>query len=118
MMNDTRILEKARRTFFVGVNTGYVDGAMPDQRMVAFYEERSSARLTCAIVGNVVIPGGHGVNAVTPKISRDRRWKALTSAIASRGTVPGIQLATAWEGYAGATSFRPKDWTEAIARSR
>jgi hypothetical protein len=30
----------------------------------------------------------------------------------------GIQLATAWEGYAGPTSFRRKDWTEIIARSR
>jgi NADPH2 dehydrogenase len=118
MMNGTRISEKNRRTFFVGLNTGYVDGGMPDRRMVAFYEERSSPRLTCAIVGNVVIPGGHGCNAVTPRISRDKRWKTLTSAIASRSTVPGIQLATAWEGYVGATSFRPKEWTEEIARSR
>jgi 2,4-dienoyl-CoA reductase-like NADH-dependent reductase (Old Yellow Enzyme family) len=91
---------------------------MPDQRMVAFYEERSSPRLTCAIVGNVVIPGGHACNAMTPSISQNRRWRRLTSAIASRGTAPGIQLATAWEGYAGPTSFRPKEWTEAIARSR
>jgi NADH:flavin oxidoreductase / NADH oxidase family len=110
--------EVKRRTFFVGLNSGYVDGDMPDQRMVAFYEERSSPRLSCAIIGNVVIPGGHGSNAVTPRISRNQRWKTLTSAIASRGTAPGIQLATAWEGYAGPTSFRPKDWTEAIARSR
>jgi hypothetical protein len=118
MMSGTPISEKIRRTFFVGLNTGYVDGSMPDQRMLAFYEERSSPRLTCAIVGNVVIPGGHGCNAVTPIISRSRQWKTLASAIASRGTAPGIQLATAWEGYSGATSFRPKDWTEAIARSR
>jgi hypothetical protein len=118
-MRDTPILKEIRRrTFFVGLNTGYVDGGMPDQRMVAFYQDRSSPRLTCAIVGNVVIPDGHGCNAMTPRISRNRLWKTLTSAIASRGTAPGIQLASAWEGYAGATSFRPKDWTEAIARSR
>ncbi|MGA2057943.1 MAG: hypothetical protein ABSG88_21885 [Bradyrhizobium sp.] len=112
------ILSGLRRTFFVGLNTGYVHDGTPDERMVAFYEERSSRSLTCAIVGNVVIPGGYGVNAVTPRISRYPRWKALASAIASRGTMPGIQLATTWEGYAGATSFRPKDWTEAIAKSR
>lgn len=117
-MSGTHILGKARRTFFVGLNTGYVDRGAPDPRMVAFYEERSSPRLTCAIVGNVTIPSGDRVNSVTPKISQDRSWNALASAIASRGTTPGIQLASAWEGYAGATSFRPKDWTETIARSR
>jgi len=100
------------------LNTGYVDNGMPDQRMVAFYQERSSPRLTCAIIGNVVIPGGHGSNATTPRISRNLRWKTLASAIAARGTAPGIQLATAWEGYAGARSFRPTDWTETIARGR
>jgi len=118
MTSDTPILRKNRKTFFVGLNTGYVDGDMPDQRMIAFYEERCSPLLTCAIVGNVIIPDGHGCNAMTPRISRHKRWKTLSSAIASRGTVPGIQLATAWEGYAGPTSFRPKDWTETIARSR
>jgi 2,4-dienoyl-CoA reductase-like NADH-dependent reductase (Old Yellow Enzyme family) len=116
-MSGTRILKEIRRTFFVGLNTGYVDGDLPDQRMIAFYKARCSPRLTCAIIGNVVIPGGHGSNAMTPRISRDRRWKSLTSAIASRGSAPGIQLATTWEGYAGATSFRPKNWSEAIARS-
>jgi 2,4-dienoyl-CoA reductase-like NADH-dependent reductase (Old Yellow Enzyme family) len=117
-MNGTRTSGENRRTFFVGLNTGYVDAGMPDERMVAFYEERSSARLTCAIVGNVVIPGGYEANAVTPRISPSGRWKTLACAIASRGTIPGIQLASAWEGYEGATSFRPRDWTETIARSR
>ncbi len=117
-MSGTRISGRPRRTFFVGLNTGYVEDGAPDRRMLAFYEQRSSPSLTCAIVGNVVIPGGHAVNAVTPKMSRNRRWKTLSSAIASRGTTPGIQLATAWENYEGVTSFRPKDWTETIARSR
>lgn len=118
MTSGTTISKKARRTFFVGLNTGYVNAGEPDERMVAFYEERSSPRLSCAIVGNVVIPGGHGVNSVTPMISRSRRWSELASAIAERGTMPGLQLATVWEGYAGPTSFRPKDWSEAIAKSR
>ncbi|HEY8263239.1 MAG TPA: hypothetical protein VIG26_02665 [Methyloceanibacter sp.] len=114
----TRISERFRRTFFVGLNTGYVDANAPDERMVAFYEERSSVRLSCAIVGNVVLPGGHPVNAVTAMMSSDPRWKRLAASIASRGTTPGIQLTTAWEGYQGATSFRPKDWGETIAKSR
>lgn len=118
MMSGTDILRKVRRTFFVGLNTGYVDAGEPDKRLLAFYDERSSPRLSCAIVGNVVIPGGHGVNSVTPKISRSRRWSKLASAISTRGTTPGIQFATVWEGYSGPTSFRPKGWAEAIALSR
>ena len=36
--------------------------------------------------------------------------------IASRGTTPGIELATTWQNYEGTTSFRPKDWMETIAK--
>ncbi|WLA83239.1 hypothetical protein [Bradyrhizobium elkanii] len=118
MMIGTAILRRARRAFFVGLNTGYVDAGEPDQRMVAFYDERSSPKLSCAIVGNVVVPGGYGVNAVTPKISRSQRWNELASAISAHDTIAGIQLATVWEGYAGPTSFRPKSWAEAIVKSR
>jgi NADPH2 dehydrogenase len=100
------------------LNTGYVEDGTPDERMVAFYEDRSSTRLSCAIVGNVVVPGGDSVNSVTARMSRDPRWKRLASAIAARGTTPGLQLATAWQNYEGATSFRPKDWMETIAKSR
>jgi 2,4-dienoyl-CoA reductase-like NADH-dependent reductase (Old Yellow Enzyme family) len=117
-MNVTRISERHRRTFFVGLNTGYVEDGTPDERMVAFYKERSSPRLSCAIVGNVVLPGGDSVNSVTARMSRDPRWKRLASVIPSRGTTPGLQLATAWQNYEGATSFRPKDWMETIAKSR
>jgi hypothetical protein len=117
-MVGTRISERPRRTFFVGLNTGYVADGAPDERMVAFYEQRSSTRLSCAIVGNVVLPGGHPVNAMTAMMSSDPRWKTLAKSISSQGTTPGIQLATAWENYEGATSFRPKDWAETIAKSR
>lgn len=117
-MNATHISVPSRRTFFVGLNTGYVDHGTPDPRMIAFYRERCSPLLSCAIIGNVVIPGGHESNAVTPRITRDPAWKALAFAIGARGSRPGIQLATAWEGYTGARSFRPKDWTETLARAR
>ncbi|MGJ5044171.1 hypothetical protein [Bradyrhizobium sp. HKCCYLRH1062] len=117
-MVDTHISERPRRTFFVGLNTGFVHDGAPDERMVAFYEERSSALLSCAIIGNVVLPGGHPVNATTATMSSDRRWKTLATSIAAQGTTPGVQLATAWENYEGATSFRPKNWVETIAKSR
>lgn len=117
-MSGTDISINGKRTFLLGLNTGFVTDNLPDRRMVDFYGARSSPRLSCAIVGNVVIPSGHASNAVTPRISRDPIWRTLAAAVAARGTSPGIQLATAWEGYTGATSFRPKSWSETIARSR
>lgn len=117
-MSGTRISTNGRRTFLLGLNTGFVTDGVPDRRMVDFYSVRSSPRLSCAIIGNVVIPSGHESNAVTPRISSNPIWRTLAAAVTVRGTIPGIQLATAWEGYAGATSFRPKSWTETIMRGR
>ncbi|BAU89037.1 MULTISPECIES: hypothetical protein [Methylobacteriaceae] len=117
-MSGTDISTNSRRTFLLGLNTGFVTDGVPDRRMVDFYGARSSPQLSCAIVGNVVIPSGHASNAVTPRISNDPIWRTLAAAVTVRGTSPGIQLATAWEDYAGAISFRPKSWSETIARSR
>lgn len=98
-----------RRNFFVGVNTGYVTLGVPDQRYLDFYQRRASPLLHSAIVGNVVVPGGIGSNARTATLSDDPIWRSLAAAIAGRGSLPGIQLATAWEGYAGTQNFRAKD---------
>jgi NADPH2 dehydrogenase len=51
-------------------------------------------------------------------ISRSQVWTSIAHAISDRGSVPGIQLATAWEGYQGFRSFRPKAGVEAIGRAR
>jgi NADPH2 dehydrogenase len=107
-----------RLKFLVGVNTGYVTDGRLDERFVEFYRRRSSPALHCAIVGNVVVPGGHGSNARTPTISRDPEWAELAAEIASRGSLPGIQLATAWAGYVGSRSFRSPTAEETIAGSR
>ena len=45
--------------------------------LIEFYRRRSSAALHCAIVGNVVIPGGHGSNGNAPTISRAPEWAEL-----------------------------------------
>lgn len=94
-----------RRTFFLGVNTGYVTAGLPDDRFVEFYKSRASSHLHCAIVGNVVVPGGFGSNAATPTLTDNVVWEQVATAIAAQGTVPGIQLATAWEGYKGSRKF-------------
>lgn len=107
-----------RRLFFVGLNTGYVTGGLPDQRCLNFYSLRASPRLHCVIVGNVVVPGGFGSNSVTPTINDDRIWRRLAETIANRGSLPGIQLATAWEEYEGARNFRSREPAAIIAAAR
>lgn len=113
-----RDLNDRRLIFFVGVNTGFVRNEHPDARFVEFYRSRASPDLHCSIVGNVIIPGGHGSNASTPRISRDEVWGDLAAAIAARGTLPGIQLATAWEGYRGSTSFKSKQPARVVDDAR
>src|SRR5690606_16730132 len=104
--------------FLLGVNTGFVTDGVPDARFVDFYRKRSSGHLHCAIVGNVVVPGGHGSNKSTPSIGANSAWEAVADAIRMRGSLPGIQLATAWEGYEGARRFRAADTAEVIGRAR
>jgi 2,4-dienoyl-CoA reductase-like NADH-dependent reductase (Old Yellow Enzyme family) len=104
--------------FFVGLNTGYVTNGLPDERYIEFYRRRSSTELHCAIVGNVVIPNGHHSNLSTPTISRAPEWASVASEISKNGSLPGIQLATAWEGYVGSRSFRSPLASETIAISR
>ena len=111
-------LRHTRLRFLVGLNTGYVTDGEPDRRYVDFYARRSSPALHCAIIGNVVIPGGYGPNVSTPTISRAQIWTSIARAISDRGSIPGIQLATAWEGYQGARSFRPREGTEMIRLAR
>jgi 2,4-dienoyl-CoA reductase-like NADH-dependent reductase (Old Yellow Enzyme family) len=94
-----------RRWFFLAVNTGYVQGQLPDSRCVDFYTARSGNGLYCAIVGNAVISRGTGSNVSCARISEAPQWKELSQSIAGRGALPGIQLATAWPGYAGHRRF-------------
>ena len=107
-----------RRIFFLGVNTGFVIEGCPDHRYLDFYARRSSPDLYCAIVGNVVVPGGHGSNAVAPTLTTDPIWSDLAAVIRSRGSLPGIQLATAWEGYRGVQKFVGARPIEVISQAR
>lgn len=104
--------------FLLGVNTGFVTNTEPDERYVGFYRERSSADLHCAIVGNVVVPGGYGSNGSTPSIGPSSVWATLAHAIRERGSLPGIQLATAWDGYEGARKFRSLNGAKVIESAR
>lgn len=96
---------KNKRTFFLGVNTGFVCDGVPDEQFLEFYRSRSSPDLHCAIIGNVVVPGGFGTNAQTPVLSESFRWAGVADAIARAGSVPGIQLATTWPDYLGQRRF-------------
>ncbi|WP_294336963.1 hypothetical protein [uncultured Sphingomonas sp.] len=114
-MTSATVRSMTRKTFFLGVNTGFVREGLPDQRFLDFYARRASAELDCAIVGNVVIPGGFGSNAVTPRLTADAIWGDVASAIAEHGVRPGIQLATAWETYVGSRKFVSKSSGNVIA---
>jgi 2,4-dienoyl-CoA reductase-like NADH-dependent reductase (Old Yellow Enzyme family) len=107
-----------RLVFFLGVNTGYVSKGKPDHRYISFYRRRSSPQVHCTILGNVVIPGGYGSNDTTPLISRDAVWADVAQEIRGAGSLPGIQLATAWAGYHGSRSFRSTGRGQVIAEAR
>lgn len=107
-----------RRIFFLGVNTGYITDGLPDDRYVEFYRRRASSQLHCAIVGNVVVPGGHGSNNSTPTLSGDGIWSTIAASIAERGSIPGIQLASTWGGYVGNRNFVGSAPDQVIAAAR
>lgn len=96
-----------RKYFFLAVNTGFVQGRLPDDKCRAFYGERSRHGLHCSIVGNVVTPGGIGSNDVCAEISSAPAWRQLAESISENGALPGIQLASAWQGYSGMKRFVP-----------
>jgi NADPH2 dehydrogenase len=103
-MSDIDIL-RSRQIFFLGVNTGFVCDGLPDEYFLEFYRDRSSPDLHCAIIGNVVVPGGFGTNSQTPELSESFRWTEVADAIAGAGSIPGIQLATTWPDYLGQRKF-------------
>ncbi|WP_327212447.1 hypothetical protein U8Q06_28365 (plasmid) [Rhizobium beringeri] len=107
-----------RLIFFAAVNTGFVTDGLPDHRFLEFYESRSSPELYCSIVGNVVVPNGHGSNASTPTITKDSIWADLAKRINDGGASPGIQLATAWAGYVGSRKFVTSAPNTVIAKGR
>lgn len=108
----------ARRIFFVGVNTGYARDGEPMEAFVSFFEARSSPKLHCAIVGNVVVPGGEPTNLGTARISSRPVWRDLAARITRKGSVPGIQLTSILPGFLGSASFKAKDTAAEIARAR
>lgn len=116
-MNDTNA-SKNKRVFFVGVNTGFVSEGVPDAQFLDFYKSRSSPALYCAIVGNVVVPGGFGTNAQSPVLSAKSEWTTLADAIAGAGSVPGLQLATTWSCYLGQRKFVSGKPSQAIDSAR
>jgi len=107
-----------RLVFFLSVNTGFVKAGVPDRRFLDFYRSRSSPKLHCSIVGNVVVPGGFGTNALTPVLTTEPIWTDVVTAIRAAGSLPGIQLATTWSGYVGSRKFLASNPGGFIPRAR
>lgn len=117
MMNDIAI-SSDRKIFFLGVNTGFVTDGAPDARYVEFYANRATNQIHCAIVGNVVVPGGYLSNLSTPIITSDSIWATVARTITEHGSLPGVQLATAWEGYLGTRKFVQTVGRDVLAEAR
>ena|SRR5258708_5823856 len=108
----------SRKLFFLAVNTGFVESGLPDQRCHDFYIERSRNGLYCAIVGNVLIPGGVGSNNACAEISSAAAWRRLAEGISEQGALPGIQLTTAWRGFQGMKGFISAPGTDILHEYR
>lgn len=102
----------------MAVNTGFVTNETPDNRFISFYAERCSSKLYCAIVGNVVVPGGVGTNPNTPRLTPSKAWTDVCSAIGEKGSLPGIQLSTTWPDYVGMRKFVSAHPEKVISEAR
>jgi 2,4-dienoyl-CoA reductase-like NADH-dependent reductase (Old Yellow Enzyme family) len=109
---------KRRKVFFLPVNTGYVEYGRPDERCQKFYTDRCQTGLYCAIVGNVVIPGGVPSNNRCAEISDANAWRELARGMSDNGVVPGVQLTTAWPGYKGIKKFVAEPNCDALHQYR
>lgn len=103
-MLDIKNLQK-NKVYFLAVNTGYGIDGEPDARLIDFYHQRSGNGIHCSIVGNIVIPNGYGSNEQCLFISKSDKWKLLSQAITTNGSVAGIQLSTTWQNYIGNRKF-------------
>lgn len=108
----------SRKYFFLAVNTGFVSDGVPDSRCRDFYSARSGNGLHCAIVGNVVIPGGTASNNVCAEISAAPAWRELAQAISEQGALAGVQLSSAWPGYSGMKRFVPRAGEDPLSEYR
>ncbi|EOV0126158.1 hypothetical protein [Vibrio alginolyticus] len=93
------------KVFFLPVNTGYGKSGNPDNRLIDFHRERSGNGIYCSIIGNVVTPKGFGSNDYCLTITKHKNWKIIAEEILGNGSVPGIQLSTAWKDYKGNQKF-------------
>ena len=100
------------KIFFLPVNTGFFYNGTPSEECINFYSSRCSKLLYSAIVGNVCIYDGHPTNNHCGFISENKLWNSLANAIEEKGTLPGIQIASTWNGYNGQKEFLNPNWNE------
>lgn len=95
-----------KKIFFLPVNTGYGTNGNPSHKLLKFHEERSGNGIYASIVGNVVTPSGFNSNDYCIKISKNNIWSDLSKTILYKGSIPGIQISSAWENYKGNIKFK------------
>lgn len=113
-------LDVSSRYFLAPINTGLAIDGYPTAPLLSFHIERACPSIGVAYVGNVAVDPAAMTNSGTLLISRASSWSQLASAIASRGSLPAVQLAYRLPGLAPQRSWINARRTEYIewARSR
>jgi 2,4-dienoyl-CoA reductase-like NADH-dependent reductase (Old Yellow Enzyme family) len=86
------------RVLLAPINTGYTTRSLPTSRLVRFHRERSGPAIGISMVGNVAVEASARTNDHTAVLRSNRdipRFAVLARTISRRGSLPGIQLASA-----------------------
>lgn len=86
------------RLLLAPINTGLTSRNLPSARLLHFHRERSGLAIGISMVGNVAVEAPMRTNVRTAILRKSQdlpRYAALARAISRRGSLPGIQLASA-----------------------
>lgn len=105
--------------FLAPINTGLADLGEPSQAMIRFHRERSGNRIGIGYVGNVAIDQKYATNSGTLYFpEQTSKWRELTAAICSTGTIPGVQLGCKLPGKHPTRKWRNRNLQAYVGRTR
>ena len=86
------------RVLLAPINTGYTTLSRPSYRLLRFHRERSGPTIGISMLGNVAVELSARANDCTAILRSDRdipRFAVIARSISQRGSLAGIQLASA-----------------------
>lgn len=81
------------RYFLAPVNTGFFAHGLPTEGLKQFHQDRSGRSIGVSYVGNVAVAEEYATSPTTAFLSPHWTWEVIANAIATNGSIPGIQLA-------------------------